>query len=70
MKYLLKNTFYPKFRLSHELAAYKQEFVYLKAHNETIDLDKIARNFSGLKYYHATNYQNAKKLLEKTWEEA
>lgn len=70
IKYLFKNTFIPRFRLLHEVAAYKEEFTYLKKHNTSIDLDKIARDFSGLKYFHVTNYINAKRLLDKAWEEA
>lgn len=70
IKYILGNTFLPKFRLLHELAAYQAEFKYLKSNKQTIDLDRIARNLSGLKYYWTTNYPNAKKLVEKAWKEA
>lgn len=69
IKLILKNTFSFSSRLQFELEAYKNGFEYLKKHHETIDLDRIARNLSGLKYYYATNYKNAKKLLDKAWEE-
>ena len=68
--YVLKYYLFPKFRLEEELAAYEKQFNYLKKYNLKYDLEKVAKNFSGLFYLRATSHENAKRLLVKTWSKA
>lgn len=70
LKYLFKFLTSRKFRLEGELNAYKEQFKYLKEHNLTYDLERVAKNLSGKTYFWLTSYKNAKALVEKAWNEA
>jgi hypothetical protein len=59
LKYL-----FPKYQLEEELLAYKEQFKYLKANHETYNLENVAKHLPGL------DYESAKKLITKTWNEA
>ncbi len=65
-KYLLSKDF----RLKEEILAYTAMFRYLKQHNQTFDLDHVAKNFSKLRYAWMTSYSEGKKIITKVWEEA
>lgn len=66
----LKYIFSRKNRLEEELSAYREQFKYLKEHNRNYDLDKLALKLSGPLYMYSTNYETAKKKLERIWREA
>jgi phage-related protein len=70
LKFGYKYTFSPKFRLDEELIAYKVMFSFLKEHNASYDLDRVARALSGPRYLWVKPYKEAIKIIEKTWEEA
>lgn len=53
-----------KLRLEEELIAYKEQFKFLKKHKEVYDLENVAKHLPGL------NYEKAKKVINKTWEDA
>lgn len=59
LKYL-----FPKYHLKEELIAYKEQLKFLKENNETYNLENIANHLPGL------DYQSAKKLLTKLWQES
>ncbi|PIY94689.1 MAG: hypothetical protein COY68_02345 [Candidatus Levybacteria bacterium CG_4_10_14_0_8_um_filter_35_23] len=58
------------FRVKEETLAYTAMFKHLKQHNQTFDLDHLARDFSKLRYIWMTSYAEGKKLITKIWEEA
>lgn len=55
---------FPKIHLQEELIAYKKQFKFLKENKETYDLENVAKHLPGL------NYESAKKLIAKVWDEA
>ncbi len=59
LKYL-----FPKIHLQEELITYKEQFKFLKENNETYNLENVAKHLPGL------NYQSAKKIITKIWNEA
>lgn len=66
LKYILSK----KFRLKEEEEAFTAMFRHLKQHNETFDLKKVAKNFSGIRYMWMTNYEDGLKIVTKLWEKA
>ena len=67
---IIRYALFPKARLNEELGAYKVQFKYLKSKRATYDIENVARNLSGFFYFYSTNYKNAKRLLEKAWNES
>ena|ERR1035437_2329310 len=59
LKYL-----FPKIHLQEELIAYKEQFKFLKQNHEIYNLENVAKHLPGL------DYQVAKKLITKVWNEA
>ncbi len=57
-------------RINEEMNAYKVQFSYLKKHKASYDLDRVAKAFAGHIYLWAMGYDDAMKLLKKTWREA
>jgi hypothetical protein len=55
---------FPKIHLQEELIAYKEQFKFLKENKETYNLENVAKHLPGI------DYQSAKKLITKTWNEA
>ena len=70
LKNSINYVLFRRHRLSEELRAYKKQFAYLKSKGEKYDLENVAKKLSGPLYLFATNYKNAKKLLENLWNEA
>ena len=48
------------FRVKEETLAYTAMFKHLKQHNQTFDLDHLARDFSKLRYIWMTSYAEGK----------
>lgn len=69
VKKFLKFMIFKNFRLKEEIAAYRQMFKYLKLHKQTIDLDRIVRDFSGIRYLWMCSYTDAKILVYRLWQE-
>jgi hypothetical protein len=55
---------FPRFRLQEELIAYKEQFKFLKENKETYNLENVAKHLPGL------DYESAKKLITKLWQES
>jgi hypothetical protein len=55
---------FPKLQLQEELIAYKEQFKFLKENKETYNLENVAKHLPGI------DYQIAKKLIAKVWNEA
>lgn len=68
--YIFKFLVSRKFRLEAELEAYKEQFKYLKRHGLKYDLEKVAKDLSGKKYFWLTSYENAKALINEAWRDA
>jgi len=66
VKYLLS----PKFRLNEELVADKEAMRIYKRYKLSYDFDRTAHFLSSSLYLWMTSFENAKKELEKIWEEA
>jgi hypothetical protein len=66
----VKFILFKDFRLKEEVLAYTAMFNHLKQHNQTFDLDHVARDFSKLRYLWMTSYEEGRKLITKIWEEA
>jgi predicted nucleic acid-binding Zn-ribbon protein len=58
-----------EFRFQEELAAIRQQMKILKQNKREFDTGKRARALSGIGYLWCTNYETAKKRLDKMWEE-
>jgi hypothetical protein len=55
---------FPKLRLQEELIAYREQFRFLKQNHETYNLDNVAKHLPGV------DYESAKKLISKLWQES
>ncbi len=60
----------PTFRFTEELNAYKVTMKVLKQNKEQFVVESIARYLSGWMYLWSISYTDAKKILEKAWNEA
>lgn len=58
------------FRLKEEEKAFTAMFKYLKQYNQTFDLKKVARNFSGIRYLWMTTYREGWNLIQTVWKNA
>lgn len=67
---VLKYIFSKDFRIKEEREAFGAMFMHLKQYNQPFDLDKMARNFSGLRYLWMISYEEGLKLITKIWQEA
>ncbi len=70
LRFLLKNYFSRSARLEEELTAYQVSMQIWKKHGLEFPIEYLAKNLSGWMYLWATSYKNARKKLEKMWEEA
>lgn len=68
--YAIKFALIRDFRVKEELAAYKVMFKHLKKYDQTYDLERVSRTFSGLRMLWAMSYDEAKELVTKAWKEA
>ncbi len=60
----------PKFRINEELIADSARFVYVKKNKVPYSIEDRARMLSSWKYFWGISYKNAKKELEKRYQEA
>jgi len=56
-----------KIRLKEELKAVVSEMRVYKKHKEKFDIHDRAKSWSSINYFWMTDYQSAKKTLEKAW---
>jgi len=56
-----------EFRFQEELAAIRQQMKILKQNGKVFDTKKRAKALSGIGYLWCTNYETAKKKLDKMW---
>lgn len=66
----LKYVFSRKFRIEEERKAYLQMFKVLKNNKETIDLDTISVQLSGVRYLWSFRYKGAQKFITNVWDSA
>lgn len=66
LKYILSK----KYRLKEEEKAFTAMFKHLKQNNKPFDLEKIAKNFSGIRYLWMTTYEDGLKIITNFWEKA
>ena len=59
-----------KFRLIEEGEAFTAMFKHLKVNNKTFDLEKVAKNFSGIRYLWMTTYTDGLRIVNNFWEKA
>lgn len=66
----LRFILFKDFRVKEEKAAFIAMFRQLKHHNETYDLDFVAKSFASLRYIWMTSYEEGRKLAKEFWDEA
>ncbi len=66
---VLRFLLFKDFRIKEEQEAFGAMFKHLKQHNQTFDLNRVARNFSGLRYLWMTSYEKGLELITKVWKE-
>lgn len=66
----LKYIFLPKFRFEEELKAEEVSMKYLKKVRFPLDIDKRAKKLSSYLYLWCVSYKEAKRELEKIWNES
>lgn len=59
-----------EFRLTEEGVAFTAMFKHLKINNETFDLEKVAKNFSGIRYLWMTTYTDGLRIVTNFWKKA
>ena len=69
-KFWLYYKLFPKFRINEELIADKARIEYVKKHNVPYSIEDRARMLSSWKYFWGISYENAKRKLEKIYNEA
>lgn len=57
-----------RFRFEEEIAASIPQFNHLKKHHLQFDIDRKAKQLSGLLYMHCIDYKTAHQTLLKAWE--
>lgn len=62
--------FSPAFRLQEEAEAYKAQFHHQKKHNIPCDLEKIARQFTTIRYLWVMKSDEAHNFIQKIWDTA
>lgn len=65
----IRYVFFPKFRLDEELLAIKESMKYLKRRGLDFDIERATGFLSSWLYFWMTSYNEAKRELEKIWEE-
>ncbi|MDE2026209.1 MAG: hypothetical protein KGJ07_06970 [Patescibacteria group bacterium] len=68
---LLKTLRYIVFRdirVKEETRAYTEMFQILKQHNQTVDLDNIAKQLAGIHYIWMMSYDEGKKFIKRIWD--
>lgn len=60
--------FSKKFRLEQELLAIGGQMKFLKKHNETYDIERKAKHFSGKDYGHLLKIEDARRMLTILWQ--
>lgn len=58
----------PNIRIDEELVAIREEMKVFKNHKQSFDLNKKAKDLSGMPYLWATSYEDAYQRLTKLWE--
>ena len=69
LKFGFKYFFSPQFRFQEELIAIRESMKHLKKNGIKFDINKSAKFLSSWLYLWAIPYDEAKKKLEKTWNE-